>query len=50
MAEDRMAVLYMLRTATADGNVDVLRKGVQVLAEAIMAAEVSELSGAERVK
>jgi hypothetical protein len=45
MAEDRMAVLDMLRKATADGNVDVLREGVRVLAEAIMEAEVSELTG-----
>src|SRR6266571_5083614 len=42
MAEDRMAVLDMLRKATADGNVDVLREGVRVLAEAIMEAEVGE--------
>jgi hypothetical protein len=41
-----MAVLDMLRKATADGNVDVLREGVRVLAEAIMEAEVSELTGA----
>jgi transposase-like protein len=39
MAEDRMAVLDMLRKATADGNVDFLREGVRVL------AEVSELTG-----
>ena len=45
MAEDRMAVLDMLRKATVDGNVDVLREGVRVLAEAIMEAEVSELTG-----
>jgi len=45
MAEDRMAVLDMLRKATADGDVDVLREGVRVLAEAIMEAEVSELTG-----
>src|SRR6266849_304482 len=48
MAEDRMAVLDMLRKATADGNVDVLREGVRVLAEAIMEAEVSELTGAAK--
>jgi putative transposase len=45
MAEDRMAVLDMLRKATADGNIDVLREGVRVLAEAIMETEVSELTG-----
>jgi hypothetical protein len=27
MAQDRMAVLDMLREATADGDVDVLREG-----------------------
>ena len=48
MAEDRMAVLDMLRKATSDGNVDVLREGVRVLAEAIMEAEVSELTGAAK--
>ena len=40
-----MAVLEMLRKATADGDVDVLREGVRVLAEAIMEAEVTELTG-----
>ncbi len=48
MAEDRMAVLDMLRKATADGDVDVLREGVRVLAEAIMETEVSELTGAAK--
>jgi putative transposase len=48
MAEDRMAVLDMLRKATTDGNVDVLREGVRVLAEAIMEMEVSELTGVPR--
>ena len=41
-------MLDMLRKATADGNVDILREGVRVLAEAIMEAEVSELTGAPR--
>ncbi len=45
MAEDRMAVLDMLRKATAEGDVDVLHEGVRVLAEAIMEAEVTELTG-----
>ena len=36
----------MLRKATADGNVDILREGVRVLAAgAIMEAEVTELTG-----
>jgi len=38
-----MAGLDMLRKATADGNVDVLRQGVRALAEAIMEAQVSAL-------
>ena len=45
MAEDRMALLEMLRKATADGDVDFLREGVRVLAQAVMEAEVSELTG-----
>jgi transposase-like protein len=48
MAEDRMAVLDMLRKATVDGKVDVLREGVRVLAEAIIEAEVFELTGVLR--
>ncbi len=45
MAEDRMALLEMLRKATADGDTDFLREGVRVLAQAVMEAEVSELTG-----
>ena len=45
MAEDRMALLEMLRKATADGDPDFLREGVRVLAQAVMEAEVSELTG-----
>ena len=45
MAEDRMALLETLRKATADGDVDFLREGVRVLAQAVMEAEVSELTG-----
>jgi putative transposase len=48
MAEDRMALLETLRKATEDGDVDVLREGVRVLAQAIMEAEVSELTGAAK--
>ena len=40
-----MAVLDMLRKATADGDVDVLREGVRVLAEALMEVEVTALTG-----
>lgn len=45
MADDNMALLETLRRATADGDVDVLREGVRVLAQAIMEAEVTELTG-----
>ena len=40
-----MALLDTLRKATVDGDVDLLREGVRVLAQAIMEAEVSELTG-----
>jgi transposase-like protein len=40
-----MALLDTLRKATAGGDVDVLREGVRILAQAIMEAEVSELTG-----
>jgi transposase-like protein len=45
MADDSMALLDTLRKAMADGDVDILREGVRVLAQAIMEAEVSELTG-----
>jgi transposase-like protein len=45
MAEDRMAVLEMLRKASADGDADFLREGVRVLASALMEAEVTEITG-----
>ncbi|MGH2468341.1 MAG: transposase, partial [Candidatus Limnocylindrales bacterium] len=45
MAEDRMAVLDTVRKAMAEGDVDFLREGVRVLAQAVMEAEVSELTG-----
>jgi putative transposase len=45
MAEDRMAVLEMLRKLGADGDVDFLREGVRMLAAALMEAEVTELTG-----
>ena len=46
MADDRMAVLDLLRKAGADGDTDFLREGVRILAEAVMEAEVTELTGA----
>ena len=45
MADDRMAVLETVRKAIADGDVDFLREGVRVLAQAVMEAEVTELTG-----
>ncbi len=48
MAEDRMAVLDTVRKAIAEGDVDFLREGVRVLAQAVMEAEVSELTGLPR--
>lgn len=45
MATDSMALLEALRKASADGDVDVLREGVRMLAQAIMEAEVGELTG-----
>jgi putative transposase len=48
MTEDKMAVLEMLRKAMVDGDVDVLREGVRVLAEALMEVEVTALTGVPR--
>ncbi len=48
MAETSMNLLETLRKVGADGDVDLLRQGVRVLAEAIMEAEVSELTGVAR--
>jgi len=45
MTEDKMAVLEMLGKAMLDGDVDVLREGVRVLAEALMEVEVTALTG-----
>lgn len=43
-----MAVLDTVRKAIADGDVDFLREGVRVLAQAVMEAEVTELTGAAK--
>jgi transposase-like protein len=48
VADDSMALLDTLRKASADGDVDVLREGVRMLAQSIMEAEVSELTGVAR--
>jgi transposase-like protein len=45
MADDSMSLLETLRKVSAEGEVDVLREGVRLLAQAIMEAEVSELTG-----
>jgi transposase-like protein len=48
VADDSMTMLDMLRKASAGGDVDVLREGVRILAEAIMEAEVTEVTGVGR--
>ncbi len=40
-----MAVLETVRKAIAEGDADFLREGVRVLAQAVMEAEVTELTG-----
>lgn len=40
-----MALLETMRKAVADGDTDFLREGVKALAEAVMEAEVTELTG-----
>jgi transposase-like protein len=45
MADDSMSLLETLRKVSAEGEVDVLREGVGLLAQAIMEAEVTELTG-----
>jgi putative transposase len=49
MADDlRMALHDVLRKAQLEGNVDFLREGAQVLAQALMELEVTQHVGAER--
>jgi putative transposase len=45
VADNRMAVLDTLRKAIGEGDVDFLREGVRVLAQAVMESEVTELTG-----
>ena len=45
MADDSMSLLETLRKVSAEGEVDVLREGVRLLAQAIMEAEVTEVTG-----
>jgi len=48
VADDSMTLLETLRKASAGGEVDVLREGVRILAQAIMEAEVTEVTGVAR--
>jgi len=48
VADASMNLLETLRKVGADGDVDLLREGVRILASAIMEAEVSELTGAAK--
>ena len=46
---DKIALLELIRKiGLEDGDIDFLREGLKVLAEAVMDAEVSQLIGAER--
>ena len=45
MAEARISALETVRKAIAEGDVDFLREGVPVLAQAVKEAEVAELAG-----
>jgi transposase-like protein len=45
MAEDRMALLDTLRNTLAGGDPDFLRESVRVMAQAVMEAEVTEMTG-----
>ena len=45
MADDRMVLPETMRKAIADGDADFLREAVKALAEAVMEAEVTELTG-----
>lgn len=48
MAKDRMTLLELLHKAGVDKDMDFLREGVKVMAEAIMELEVTEKTGAGR--
>jgi putative transposase len=45
MADDNMVLLETMRKAISDDDTDFLREGVKALAEAVMEAEVTELTG-----
>ena len=48
MAEASMPLLDLLRKAGQEGDIDFLREGVRVIAQALMELEVSRGIGAER--
>jgi len=48
MAKDRILLLEQLRKAGIDGDVDFLREGVRILAEAFMELEIKSKAGAAR--
>ena len=48
MTDLRMALLELLSKYKDDGQLDALREGVRLLAQALMELEVSEEIGAER--
>lgn len=45
MATDRMTLLEYARKVSEEGDADLLREAVRVMAQAIMETEVSELTG-----
>ena len=47
MAKDRIVLLEQLRKVGMDGDVDFLREGIRMLAEALMEMEIKEKTGAE---
>jgi putative transposase len=48
MAFNRMSLLDLIHKSGVKGDMDFLREGLKVLAEAIMELEVSSMTGAER--
>jgi hypothetical protein len=50
MADDRMAALELLRKAAGDGDLDFLRKGLTMLTQLVMDAEVTAQIGARRAQ
>ena len=50
MTDLRMALLELLSKYKDDGQLDALREGVRLLAQALMELEVSEEIGAERYR